>query len=60
MSGDDFKKLVSSAKRLVKKDVSRGKSFILRRNSRGPRTLPLGTPHVTIFSVGKTPFLHTY
>ena len=28
MSGDDFKKLVSSAKRLVKKDVARGESFI--------------------------------
>ena len=28
MSGDDFRKLVSSAKRLVKKDVARGKSFI--------------------------------
>ena len=28
MSEDDSKKLVSSAKRLVKKDVARGKSFI--------------------------------
>ena len=29
MSGDDFKKLVSSAKRLVKKDVARGIDTII-------------------------------
>ena len=61
MSGNDFKKLVSSAKRLVKKMLHRGKSFIQSRNSRGPRTaLPWGTPHVIIFSVEKAPFIHTY
>ena len=38
MSGNDFKKLVSSAKRLVKKILHRVKSFIQSRNSRGPRT----------------------
>jgi len=58
--GDDFRKLVSSANRLVKKDVANGKSFVYIRNSRGPRTLPWGTPHATVFSLEKIPFLHKY
>jgi len=38
MSGDNFKKLVSSAKRLVKKNVSRGKSFMYKEETaRAPK-----------------------
>ena len=43
---EDFKKPVSSAKRLVKRSVAFGRSIIYMRNRRGPRTLPCGTPHV--------------
>jgi len=42
---------VSSANRLVKKDVAKGKSFMYMRKSRGPRTLPCGTPHKIVFSL---------
>ena len=45
--GDDFSK--SSANRLVKKDVTKGKSVMYMRNSRGPRTLPCGTPYKKVF-----------
>ena len=45
--GDDFSK--SSANRLVKKDVTKGKSVMYMRNSRGPRTLPCGTLYKKVF-----------
>jgi len=51
---------VSSANSLVKKDVANGKSFLNMRNSRVPRTLPWGTPHTTVSSLEKIPFIHTY
>jgi len=52
--GDDFRKLVSSANRFIKKDVAKVKSFIYMRNSRGPRTLPWEI----VFSLEKIPFIH--
>ena len=58
--GDDFKKLVSSEKRLVKTDVANGKSFMYMRKSRGLRRLPWGTPHKIVFSSEKISFMHTY
>ena len=45
----DIWKVVSSANRRVRKSVAFGRSFMKIRNSRGPRTEPLGTPNV-IFS----------
>ena len=55
-----YKLIVLLANRFVKKDVANGKSFIYMRNSRGPRTLPWGTPHATVFSLEKIPFMQTY
>jgi len=48
--GNDLRKLVSSANRLVKKDIAKGKSLHMR-NSRGPtpRTLSWGTPQKMFF-----------
>ncbi len=39
--GDDFRKLVSSANRLVKKDVAKGKSFMYMRKKYGPKNTSL-------------------
>ena len=59
--GDDSKRLVSSAKRLVKKKILLGANRLLKEETAGgPRTLPWETPHVIIFSVEKTPFIHTH
>ena len=45
---------------MSKKDVANGKLFMYMRKSRGPRALPWGTPHTTVFSLEKIPFIHTY
>ena len=42
---DDFKNPVSSANKQVKNNVQSGRSFMYRRNSRGPKAEPWGTPH---------------
>ena len=44
-SFDDNWKVMSSANSKVKNLVAFGRSLMNKRNSRGPKTLPCGTPH---------------
>ena len=51
--------VVSSAKRIEKKFVAAGRSFINNKKRRGPKTDPWGTPHSIFFKVDLTPFNST-
>ena len=43
----DIVRLVSSANKLTLNLVAEGRSFMYKRNSKGPEVEPCGTPHVT-------------
>src|SRR5215470_6722072 len=53
-------KTVSSANKRISLDKSLHKSLIKRRKSRGPRTLPWGTPDVTGFNDDEQPPTTTF
>ena len=59
MSQDDSWRVVSSAKISLKKPDEFGRSFIYKRNKRGPKILPCGTPQLIFCFLEFTPSIET-
>ena len=57
--GPEDRKVVSSANSNVNRLDAAGRSFMKRRNNKGPSTEPCGTPHVIVWLLELTPLICT-